>query len=64
MTRGRSTLKRALELVGSKKALCKALWIAYDELDAYLAAEKAVPRSVEAAAADIVKARQRRKDGR
>ncbi len=64
MTRGRSTLKRALELVGSKKALCKALWISHDELDAYLSAEKPVPRSVEAAATDIVKASQRRRDGR
>ena len=64
MTRGRSTLKRALELVGSKKTLCKALWISYDELDAYLGGEKPVPRTVEAAAGDIVKARQRRRDGR
>ena len=64
MTRGRNVLRKALELVGSKKALCKALWISYEELDAYLGAEKPVPRSVEAAAADIVKARQRRRNGR
>jgi hypothetical protein len=64
MTRGRTTLKRALELAGSRKALCKALWISYDELDAYLAGEKPVPRAVESAAADIVKARQRPRDGR
>jgi hypothetical protein len=64
MTRGRSsTLKRALELVGNKKALCKALWISYEELDAYLAGDKPVPRTVEAAAADLVKARQRRRSG-
>lgn len=64
MTRGQSALKRALDIVGSKKALCKALWISYDELDAYLGGEKPVPRTVEAAAADLVKARQRRRDGR
>jgi hypothetical protein len=64
MTRGQSALKRALDIVGSKKALCKALWISYDELDAYLGGEKPVPRTVEAAAADIVKARQRRRDDR
>lgn len=55
MTRGPATLKRALELLGSKKALCAALWLSYEELEGYLRGEKPVPQSVIAAAAEIIK---------
>ncbi|HYX47961.1 MAG TPA: hypothetical protein VE820_14220 [Sphingomicrobium sp.] len=55
MTREQTTLKKALELAGSKKALCRALWLSYEELEDYLAGNKAVPQSVASAAAKIVK---------
>ena len=55
MTREQTTLKKALELLGSKKALCRALWLSYEELEDYLAGNKAVPQWVASAAAKIVK---------
>jgi hypothetical protein len=54
MTPAVRKLRRALEIAGSKKALCAALWISYEELEAYLEGKKAVPEAVLLAAADIV----------
>lgn len=54
MTPAVRKLKQALEILGSKKALCAALWISYEELEAYLEGKKAVPEAVLQAAADIV----------
>lgn len=55
MTRGQAALRKALELIGSKKALCKALWLSYDELEDYLSGKKPVPASVASAATDIAR---------
>ena len=55
MTKKRlDTLKQALNIVGSKKALCAALWISYDELEEYLDGKKPIPEALHLAARRIV----------
>jgi DNA-binding transcriptional regulator YdaS (Cro superfamily) len=48
------TLKRALSIVGSKKALCAVLWISNDELNGYLKGERPIPEPVYQVALQIV----------
>lgn len=54
MAKRLDTLKRALSIVGSKKALCAALWISYEELNFCLEGKKPVPEPLYQAALRIV----------
>ena len=54
MAKRLATLKRALSIVGSRKALCAALWISDEELNSCLEGKKPVPEPVYQAALDIV----------
>jgi len=47
-------LKKALDIVGSRTALCSALWVGDEELKAYLEGKKPIPDALYQAAADIV----------
>lgn len=57
----KTVLERALKIVGSRKALCKLLWISDEELDAYLSGKRRVPQSVVTAATDVIAARSKRR---
>ena len=48
------TLERALDTLGSKDKLCKALWISTAELDDYLCGDKPLPWEIYVMALDIV----------
>jgi DNA-binding transcriptional regulator YdaS (Cro superfamily) len=54
MAKRLETLKRALSIVGSKKALCAALWISNEELNSCLEGKKPVPEPVYQVALEIV----------
>ena len=54
MAKRLETLKRALSIVGSKKALCAALWVSYEELNFCLEGTKPVPESMYQAALEII----------
>jgi len=54
MVKRLDTLKQALTLAGSKKALCAALWISNEELNSCLEGKKPVPEPVYQAALEIV----------
>jgi hypothetical protein len=48
------TLQRALETLGTRDELCKALWVSTAELDGYLAGDKPLPWEMYVMALDIV----------
>jgi len=57
----KTVLERALKIVGSKKELCKLLWLSDEELDAYLSGKRRAPQSVITAATDVIAARSKRR---
>jgi hypothetical protein len=53
------TLHRALEILGSREELRRALWLTSAELDDYLGGKKPVPNAIFLAALDIVAGRRK-----
>ena len=58
MSKELETLQLALEVAGSKEALCAELWISRGDLDAYLTAMRPVPEVVFQAALDLLARRK------
>jgi hypothetical protein len=61
MSKRLDTLKHALSILGSKKALCAALWLSYEELSAHLEGTKPIPESLYLAALRVVERNAKKK---